>query len=369
MKKAILATAVAMAATGAMAWQDSEDGFSHWADAEVFFEIRQLKNHDEDARVDRDDTIKLSDDSGVWAGGQWRMSQPDGRFVTAVADIGLYADGDVGMDDAFIAFGQKDDWFLQLGRFRGINLNPLGKDTAYSVAMGTDNRRYTFDTSQLYVYRATESRGRPVNGNGQFRLHKQMGGLSAEVSTQFGETHYTDDTLNDNSIMVRPAVSYSTDDGFMSLALGGEWEARKADAEVPGNATNKVSDRYGVAATTTLNFGSMAWTLNGGYQHVDNFRKAYSVNTNVDAGQWGLGFTYAQNNYHNDFKNNVTDYKNPKGYTVYTAYTVPLLGFENAEVSFGLSYSETQNRVIDDSARKDEKDRDLVFATSIYYLF
>ena len=193
MKKAILATAVAMAATSAMAWQDSEDGFSHWADAEVFFEIRQLRNHDEDVRVDRDDTIQLSDDSGVWAGGQWMMSQPDGRFVTAVADIGLYADGGVGMDDVFIGLGQKDDWFLQMGRFRGINLNPLGKDTAYSVAMGTDNRRYTFDTSQLYVYRATESRGRPVNGNGQFRLHKQMGGLSAEVSTQFGETHYVDD--------------------------------------------------------------------------------------------------------------------------------------------------------------------------------
>ena len=242
---------------------------------------------------------------------------------------------------------------------------------AYSPAMASDWVGNAYDTTQLYVYRGAEARGRG-DDSGQARVQAEMGGFTAEISTLFGNTYFSNFAADnqDNSFMVRPAVNFATDDGLLSLSVGGEFEARKHSSVVHNaNGTNvHASDRYGLAATSTMQFGALAWHLSGAYQNIDKFRKAYSVNTNIEVDKWGAGFTYAQNKYDSTYKSSVTDYKNPNGYVVYTAYTMPVLGFDNAEVTFGLSYAQTQNRIVND-ARVTDKDNDLMFRTRFNYYF
>ena len=134
MNKAILAAAVAMATTGAMAddWKHRDDGFNHWADVEINLDVNRLKNRTVDNNIPRDDSIRIGDDSRLLVAGQWRASQANGNFVTAVGEALLKTDGNLGMDDAFFAMGNKDNWFVQLGRFEAMDLFPLGKDVAYS---------------------------------------------------------------------------------------------------------------------------------------------------------------------------------------------------------------------------------------------
>ena len=381
MKKAILATAVAMAATGVMAddWKHRDDGFSNWNDVEINFDVNRLKNRTEGNNIPADDSIRIGDDSRLLVAGQWRASQENGNFVTAVGEALLQTTGNLAMDDAFFAFGNKDNWFLQIGRFEAMDLFPLGKDVAYSPAIGSDYVNDVYDTNKLYVYTGAEARGRGESNSGQARAQAEIAGFTAEVSTTFGQTNFSEDNSGtdfngqqDNSFMIRPAVSFATDDGFLNVTLGGEWEARKSSLVVDQRANGDnihSSDRYGLAATTTMQLGPLAWHVSGAYQNIDKFRKAYSVNSNVEfLEQWGAGFTYARNNYHSDYKNEITDYKNPNGYVVYGAYTMPLLGFDNAEVTFGLSYAQTSNR-IEDGARSTDKDNDLMFRTRFNYYF
>lgn len=377
MKKAILAAAVAMAATGAQAddWLHRGDGFSLFGDVEINFDVNKEKRRD-DSGARNSDSIKIGDDSRVLAGLQWRHSLENGNFVTAVGEALLKTTGDLEMDDAFFAMGNKDNWFFQLGRYEAWDLFPLGMDVAFTYADGSDEVDDAFNLENgLYVYRAAEARGR-ASGAGQARVQGQMNGFTAELSTLYGETRFNSLDGNrydsDNSFMIRPVVNYMTDDGFLSVSLGGEWEARKISSDKRILNTVDTHDRYGLGATTTMQFGPLAWHISGAYQSVKDFRKAYSIGSNVEfMEQWGLGFVYA----HNKHDNKVTeggfddDYKKPKGYTIYGAYSMPVLGIDNANVIFGLSYSQTKNAV--DFVRDINKDKqsDIMFRTRFLYTF
>ena len=386
MKKAILAAAVAMAVTGVQAddWMHRGDGFSNFNDIEINLDVNRTKSAADGNRINNDDSIRIGDDSRLLVGGQWRASQANGNFVTAVGEALLQTTGNLEMDDAFFAMGNKDNWFFQVGRFEAMDLFPLGKDVAFSYAYGSDDAADVYKTDRFYVYRGGEARGRGGSNAGQARLQGEMGGFSAEVSTQFGTSSFNavdgQTIAGDNSFMIRPAVNFSTDDGFLSATLGGEWEARKSGTEIYTRTNGedpRTSDRYGIAATTTMQFGPLAWHISGAYQNIDEYRKAYSVGSNVEfMEQWGLGFVYAQNshndNFVNDGLNGITtdEYKKPKGYTVYGAYTMPVLGFDNAEVTFGLSYSQTKNNLsFTNNAYSQDKDHDLMFRTRFNYYF
>ena len=64
--------------------------------------------------------------------------------------------------------------------------------------------------------------------------------------------------------------------------------------------------------------------------------QAVTANTNIVYNNFGAGVSYATN----DFSKKA---EMAKSYAMYTAYTMPLLDFDNATVTFALSYSNTEN--------------------------
>ena len=54
-----------------------------------------------------------------------------------------------------------------------------------------------------------------------------------------------------------------------------------------------------------------------------------------------------------------------KSWAVYTAYTIPVMSFDNAEVTFALSYSETENAF----GEKNNDEKTTAFRTRFNYYF
>ena len=256
-------------------------------------------------------------------------------------------------------FGREDSRVFQVGRYEAMNLFPLGKDVALFYADGIG--------SGVYYYMAKEARGRR-DAAGQARLIGEMGNWTAEISTVYGNTadllgaaednmvtgSGENDTLesSNNSFMVRPAINYLSDSGNFSFSFGGEYEANGDSVTIKsGTETGAVYDlskRYGLAATTTLVFGDLLWNTSIAMQDAKEAWEALTFNTNIVYGRFGLGASYAINEFKNKTVNygtqqnpNKKDAEDAKSYAIYTAYTVPILHFDNAEVTFALSYSET----------------------------
>ncbi|WP_062270880.1 carbohydrate porin [Endozoicomonas arenosclerae] len=367
MKKTLLATAVLMASTSAMAaWTSSDGNLTIGGDAEMNFDV--INN---DKGIGRDDktSTQLGDDSRFLLDIAWMNTQDNGAFVTARAQPLIRADGKVEVDDVYFGFGMKDAWMFQIGRYEAMDLFPLGKDVAVFYAAGSDGIG-----DGVYYYMAKEGRGRSDDA-GQARVVGEFGNWTAEVSTVYGDTSgilsgsldYLDDgnkiiESDNNSFMIRPAVNYLSDDGFVSVSFGGEYEANKDSVSVTNKETGEIYDlshRYGLSATTTLNFGDLKWHTSAAYQDAKEAWKAQTFNTNIEyLNAFGLGTSFAKN----DFKTKAHD---AKSYIVYTTYTMPILGFNNAEVSFALSYSETKNAY----GMKGNDEETVAFRTRFNYYF
>ncbi|WP_422445079.1 carbohydrate porin [Endozoicomonas sp. ALB091] len=187
-------------------------------------------------------------------------------------------------------FGRKDSWAFQIGRYEAMNLFPLGKDVALFYADGADSIG-----SGIYYYMAKEGRGRGGDA-GQARIIGEMGNWTAEVSTVYGDTEsvlensseylqgVVDIDSSHNSFMVRPAVNYLSDDGFFSISFGGEYEVNGDYVTATNTVTKEkfeLSDRYGLAATTTLNFGELVWNNSIAMQDAKDAWEARTFNTNT----------------------------------------------------------------------------------------
>lgn len=346
MKKTLIATAIMLASASAAnaAWTSADGSLTIGGDAEINFDV---VNNDSASVVGHETETKLNDDSRVKMAVQWVNAREDGAFITAKIEPLIRTDGTIAVDDAYLMLGREDSWGFQIGRFEAMNLFPLGKDVALFYADGSDGIG-----QGVYYYMAKEGRGRAGKA-GQARIVAEMDNLTAEVSTVYGNTadmlkgsdeDYNADSKtgvysDSNSFMVRPAVNYLSDSGFVSLSVGVEYELSPNSVTLhKDNEKLHLSDRFGAAATATLNFGDLLWNTSVAMQDAEDSWKAQTYNTNiVYKNAFGLGASYAMNNWVK------TGLEDTKSYALYTAYTLPIMSFDNATVTFALSYSDTKN--------------------------
>ena len=344
MKKTVIASAIILASASAQAaaWQSEDGRLTIGGDVEINFDVKNNKNG---VGFEEQDKTSLSDDSRVLTEIKWKDTKADGSYITAAAQPLFKANGDIGLDDSYFAFGRENVWMFQIGRYEAMDLFPLGKDTVLSYAAGGDGMG-----NGVYFYMGKEARGRSSDA-GQARIVGEFGRWTAEVSTVYGNTEYLFGSTNSNhlrsdidisntsdSFMIRPAFNYLSDNGNLSVSFGGEWETNSNS--VTGNVTGidyDLSDRYGLSATTTLVFDDLAWNISAAYQDAKELWKAQTFNTNIIYNAFGLGASVARNDYVEASR------VDAESWAVYTAYTVPVLDFDNAEVTFALSYSETEN--------------------------
>ncbi|WP_087112625.1 carbohydrate porin [Parendozoicomonas haliclonae] len=318
---------------------------------------------------------QLNDDSRILLQVEWNLTRDDGAFVSAQAEPLIRTDNQVLVDEAYLMFGYKKEWYFQLGRYEAMNLFPLGKDIAMFYAAGSDGIG-----EGIYYYMAKEARGR-LDKAGQARIVGEMGQWTAEVSTIYGNTAdilksstiYRNDaepnvSSDNNSFMVRPAINYQSENNGWGVSFGGEYEVNKDSVTYAGptDVAQKydLAHRYGLAATTTINTGQLEWNTSVAWQNAKESWKAWTVNSNIIyAGAAAIGASYAKNN----FKHDATTYKteDAKSYLIYTSYTVPILGFENTAVTFALSYSDTKNAY----GKKGVDEKTTAFRTRFNYYF
>ena len=352
MKKTLIASAIMLACTSAAnaAWTSADGSLTIGGDAEINFDVINndgMRNSDGTVAKHKTET-KLNDDSRIKMAVAWTNAREDGAFINAKIEPLIRTDGTVAVDDAYFMFGREDSWAFQIGRYEAMNLFPLGKDVALFYADGSDG----INGSGVYYYMAKEGRGRAGKA-GQARIMGEMGNWTAEVSTIYGNTidllqgdhpdyNETDNTgvhSDHNSFMVRPAVNYLSDSGFVSISVGTEYELSTDSVTLYEGAEElNLSDRFGTAATATLNFGNLLWNTSIAMQDAKDAWKAQTYNTNIvykDA--FGLGASYAMNNWAKAGK------EDTKSFALYTAYTMPIMNFDNADVTFALSYSDTEN--------------------------
>lgn len=366
-RKTLLATAIMLASSATnAAWTSADGSLSIGGDAEINFDAIHNKNGGDDNNTH----IQLNDDSRIKLMMQWNNTRDDDAFLSAKIEPLVRTDGTVKVDDAYFMFGHEDIWAFQIGRYEAMDLFPLGKDVAVFYADGSDGIG-----KGIYYYMAKEGRGRR-DGAGQARIMGEMGNWTTELSTVYGNTadllegsvEYVNgdkDTLDsdNNSFMVRPAVNYLSDDSSISVSFGGEYEVNDNSVTVKqGDDAEKVfelSNRYGLAASTTLTFGDLQWNTSIAMQDAKDAWKAKTFNTNlVYKNALGLGTSYAINNFNEK-------QEDARSYVVYTAYTMPILDFDNAEVTFALSYSDTENAY----GVKDRDEQTGAFRTRFNYYF
>lgn len=376
MKKTLLAIAMATTAISSVAnaaWTSPDGSLTIGGDAEINLDVKNDKNGTNknvpnSQNYEEDNTsVQLADDSRIKLAVQWQNKREDGAYITARIEPLIRTDGQVKVDDAYFMFGREDAWAFQIGRYEAMNLFPLGKDVALFYADGSDGIG-----SGVYYYMAKEARGRRDTA-GQARLIGEMGNWTAEVSTVYGNTAdllgaaednmVTSDGSNDalessnNSFMIRPAINYLSDSGNFSFSFGGEYEANGDSVtlknSIAAGSVYDLSKRYGLAATTTVVLGEVMWNTSIAIQDAKEAWDAQTFNTNFIYGNFGAGVSAAVNSYKNktiDYTPDVDgdaandkDAEDAKSYAIYAAYTMPILHFDNATVTFALSYSETQN--------------------------
>ncbi|NLQ17969.1 hypothetical protein HGG82_10050 [Marinomonas sp. M1K-6] len=246
------------------------------------------------------------------------------NFFAGKGSVLLTTDGTAVVDDAFIQLGN-NTWDLQLGRFEGINLFPLAKDTLIVHAIDGG------------VYEANKVRGRVGDNGGQIAFHyKASEMLKFEVDTLYGDGQadkgdgksYGDKTTAIAGI--RPSVTFVTDAATISAGF----ESVKydtTDGATPTPTTGKV-DLTGYAVTANFDMGAANVNLAAAHSKDDiSDKKTTSFVANMVYGNFGLGVIASS-----------VDNKagsDPSLLTTYVAYTVPVLDIENATVTFAGSYS------------------------------
>ena len=370
MKKTLLATAVLLASSVSHAeWTSPDESLTIGGDAEINFDM--VKNRIDEEGSDETSQAELKDDSRIKMMVMWNSTGSGDDFLMARIEPLIRTDGSVAVDDAYFMFGEKGAWEFQIGRYEAMNLFPLGKDVVLDYAMGSDGLG-----AGIYYYMAKEARGR-AGSAGQARIAGKSDNWSAEISTIYGNTKdvlgatldYIDgstlDGLNstNNSFMIRPAINFMSETGGFSLSFGGEFEVNEDSVTLKvADETLNLSSRYGLAATATFTSDDMVWNTSVAYHSAKDYMKAYTVNTNITLGDFGIGVSYASNDF---ITRKGPTFDKASSYAVYTAYTMPILNFDDATITFALSYSDTENAF----GRKDENEQTTAFRTRFNYYF
>lgn len=358
MKKTLIASAILLASSAAnAAWTSPDGSLTIGGNVEINTDYVDTKSQGREGAtaVSQEDSF-ISDDSRFLLDIQWANKLDNGQYIRAAAQPLLKTNGSVELDDSYVAMGVENDWEVQLGRFEAMELFSTGKDTVAYIAEGGDAIG-----GGVYYYKGHEARGRRGN-MGQARVGGQSGNWTYEVSSAFGDTSEIltggEDNLkllgideklesDNNSFVVRPAANYTSDNGFFSLSFGAEYDVSSNEATV--TTTNNsaslaylkgkdLTDRTGFSVRSEFAFSEdMKVRLSGAYQDLQDVWTATHFNVNFEYKRFGMGVSVAENNLDSKVLEDVSSY------VAYAAYTMPIMDFENAEITFAASYSETEN--------------------------
>ncbi|HEX5738756.1 MAG TPA: carbohydrate porin [Hydrogenophaga sp.] len=212
-------------------------------------------------------------------------------FVAGRASLLLKKDGDTGVDDMWVHFGNAG-MDVKLGRFEAMDLFPLGKDTVVEEA-------------GYSAYKTNKLRGR----FGSDTVHSALGINAGAARIELGLV-YSKDT--DAVRGVRPAVSYTT--GPVTLRAGVE----SVKVVGGGKSSNGVGLSLGYKLGTDSN-------LNLNLAKLEDDK---SIGVNAVFGPAGVGLIYGKGATSAD-----------KVTTVYAAYALPLFGVKGATITPAISYS------------------------------
>lgn len=288
--------------------------------------------------VELDITAKDSDDHGsdFYHGGRVKLNavgeiKNENYFVKGVAQpLVPINEGDIGIDDAYLQFGQ-GNWDLQIGRFEGFDLMPLGKDKVVEhasdvLAGGVD------------VYRANAARGRKDDV-----LHGALH-MNASDALKFELGAMAQKDGDEDFYAVRPAVVYST--GAFTIRAGFETITENTFGVSETDTDEHQTTGYGISASFAAGPGSIGAGVAqrqsemtaAGANTVDN-PDVTTANVHYSSDAWGVGYIYSQEDVDSD----------PTLNTFYGAYTMPLLGSKDASVTIAASTSKFDSNSGDDS--------------------
>ncbi|WP_349920860.1 carbohydrate porin [Aeromonas veronii] len=284
----------------------------------------------------------------------------DGRYGQIQIQPTIGTNGGAGADDAYLGFGQRNNWGMKVGRFEAYDMFPLGQDIFVEHSGDSANDLYVDGNG--YVYMLKEGRGRASKG-GQLLLNKETGNWYLELSTLIGDRtnlfagqqyHGYELTKAKDSIMVRPVIAWKGQN--LKVALGAEGNVIN-DAIVTSDDVS-VSDRLGYGITTS-------WTQDALVINASAARMDAEDETDTTLGAnlvWynaGLGYIYAINDITNANLNNTSaDFSKMIGKhtinTVYASYKIPsVLDLSNFDIYLGAYWSQLNV----DSGEVDNMDR------------
>ena len=212
-------------------------------------------------------------------------------FVAGRASLLVKKDGDTGVDDMWVQFGNAG-MDVKLGRFEATDLFPVGKDTVLEYA-------------GYSPYRAHLLRGR----FGSDSAHGALGINAGPARIEVGMVYSKDDG---EARGIRPAVVYTT--GPVTLRAG--IESVKIVGTDGSNTGVGLSMGYALSSDASINV---------------NFAKMEddkAIGVNGTFGPAGIGMVYGKGATSAD-----------KVTTVYAAYSLPLFGVKGASITPALSYS------------------------------
>lgn len=214
-------------------------------------------------------------------------------FVAGRASLLLKKDGDTGVDDMWVQFGNAG-MDVKLGRFEAMDLFPVGKDTVLEEA-------------GYSAYKGNALRGR----FGSDSFHGALGLNAAPgLRVEMGLVYSKDEGEKRG---FRPAISYNN--GPLTLRAG--VESVKVVGSTEGSE-NGVAFSVGYALNSNSNIN-----LNLAKKEDD---KSFGVNGTFGAA--GVGLVYGKGATSAD-----------KVTTVYAAYSLPLFGVKGASLTPAISYS------------------------------
>lgn len=153
-----------------------------------------------------------------------------GDYAGVVVEPLVQTNGTVGVDDAAVYFGHKDQWEIKAGRYESYDLFPLNNDTfvEYS-AKGSDG---SYNSEGIYAYRMREGRGRTNTGGGALfsgylnnNWYFETNFLAKSGAELFKDKDYHGRKIEDKrtALWVRPVLAYT--DGPFTFAAGVEANA------------------------------------------------------------------------------------------------------------------------------------------------
>ncbi|MGL5110906.1 MAG: carbohydrate porin [Vibrio ordalii] len=237
------------------------------------------------------------------------------RYIKAQAQPLLKTTGKVELDDAWIAFGQANNWELKVGRYEAFDLFPVGQDTMLEYANADKD-----------VYRANKARGR--GDNGQIGFSKTADNLYFELSTKFENESATDQ----NAVFVRPVVAYQIVDS-VRVAAG-------LEANLTADDKDAANDFLGYGATVNYSANDLSINVNYAFRDFDKTKQEdTTIGANLLFKGFGLGHVYGD----------VDTGSNEKVNTTYASYQFAnVMDVEDFSVYLGTYYSK-----VDDTENKD----------------